>query len=63
VAAVEFGPKVRAKAVQAGGESGDPASPHFADQVGIYSKGQLRDVWFYKDDVLAHAERRYHPGD
>ena len=63
VAAVEFGPKVRAKAVQAGGESGDPASPHFADQVGIYSKGQFRDVWFYKDDVLAHAERRYHPGD
>ncbi len=63
VAAVEFGPKVRAKAVSAGGESGDPASPHFGDQIATYSQGQLRDVWFYREDVLAHAERRYHPGD
>jgi len=63
VAAVEFGPKVRAKAISAGGESGDPASAHFADQITTYSKGQLRDIWFYKEDVLAHVERRYHPGD
>src|SRR5581483_12084140 len=29
VAVVEFGDKVRARAVTAGGESGDPSSPHF----------------------------------
>lgn len=63
VAAVEFGPRISAKAISAGGESGDPASPHFADQVALYSKGQLRDVWFYREDVLAHAERQYHPGE
>ena len=63
VAAIEFGPKVRAKAISAGGESGDPASPHFADQVPMYSKGQFRDVWFYREDVLAHAERQYRPGE
>jgi acyl-homoserine-lactone acylase len=63
VAAVEFGPKVRAKAISAGGESGDPASKHFADQIASYSRGQLRDVLFYRDDVLAHAERQYHPGE
>ncbi len=63
VAAVEFGPKVRAKAIMVGGESGDPASPHFADQVQMYIRGEFRDVLFYPEDVSAHAERRYHPGD
>jgi acyl-homoserine-lactone acylase len=63
VAAVEFGPTVRAKAIMTGGESGDPSSPHFTDQAAMYSEGRLRDVLFTPQDVLAHAERRYHPGD
>lgn len=63
VAAVEFGTKVRAKAILVGGESGDPASPHFADQVQMYIRGEFREVLFYPEDVSAHAERRYHPGD
>jgi acyl-homoserine-lactone acylase len=63
VAAVEFGPKVRAKAILVGGESGDPKSPHFADQVPRYLRGEFRDVLFYPEDVAAHAERRYHPGE
>ena len=62
VAAVEFGDRVRAKAVTAGGESGDPASPHFGDQAQRYSTGDLRDVYFYRQDVEKHAERQYHPG-
>jgi len=40
-----------------------PASPHFGDQAGIYSKCPFRDAGFYKGDVLAHATRRYHPDD
>jgi len=63
IAAVEFGPKIHAKALMAGGESGDPSSPHFADQAEMFSKGKFRDVLFYKADVVAHAERNYHPGD
>jgi acyl-homoserine-lactone acylase len=63
VAAVEFGEKVRAKAITAGGESGDPSSPHFGDQAQRYADGNLRDVWFYREDVEANAERTYHPGD
>jgi acyl-homoserine-lactone acylase len=63
IAAVEFGPKVRAKALMSGGESGDPSSKHFVDQSELYSKGQFRDVLFYRADVLAHAERTYHPGE
>jgi acyl-homoserine-lactone acylase len=62
VAVVEFGDRLRAKAITAGGQSGDPASPHFDDQAIRYSKGQLRDVWFYRDDVEKNQLRRYHPG-
>jgi acyl-homoserine-lactone acylase len=62
VAAVEFGPRVRARAISAGGESGDPASPHFNDQAALYAQGFLRDVYFYRDDVERVAQRTYRPG-
>ncbi len=55
VAAVEFGPRLRAVAVSAGGESGDPASPHFADQVALYAAGKLRPVHFYPDELAPHV--------
>jgi acyl-homoserine lactone acylase PvdQ len=63
VAVVEFGEKVRAKAVTAGGESGNPSSPYFNDQAKRYSTGDLREVYFYRSDVTSHAKREYHPGD
>ncbi|KPK64932.1 MAG: penicillin amidase [Gemmatimonas sp. SG8_38_2] len=62
VAVVEFGDSVWAKAVSAGGESGDPASPHFNDQALRYSIGDLRDVYFYRSQLEGHVEREYHPG-
>ncbi|HJQ21535.1 MAG TPA: acylase [Gemmatimonadaceae bacterium] len=62
VAVVEFGDSVRARAVTAGGESGDPASPHFNDQAQRYASGDLREVYFYRPQVRAHQERSYHPG-
>jgi acyl-homoserine-lactone acylase len=61
VAAVEFGPTLHAKAIMSGGESGDPASPHFTDQALMFSQGRFRDVLFYPEDVRAHAERSYQP--
>jgi acyl-homoserine-lactone acylase len=61
IAAVEFGPKIRAKALMSGGESGDPSSPHFTDQASMFSQGRFRDVLFYPEDVRAHAERSYQP--
>jgi acyl-homoserine lactone acylase PvdQ len=63
VAVVEFGKTVRAKAVTAGGESGDPASPHFNDEAQRYATGALRDVYYYRADLKGHTEREYHPGD
>jgi acyl-homoserine-lactone acylase len=62
VAAVEFGPRIHAKSVLAGGESGDPKSPHFNDQAEMYSRGQFKDVLFYKEDIEKNLERKYHPG-
>jgi acyl-homoserine lactone acylase PvdQ len=63
ICAVEFGKKIKAKSLLAGGESGDPSSPHFFDQGVIYSKGQFKDVSFYKEDVLKNLKRSYHPGE
>ena len=63
VCAVEFGKKVKAKSLLAGGESSDPASPHFTDQLQMYTEGTFKDVLFYKDDVQQYARRSYHPGD
>jgi acyl-homoserine-lactone acylase len=61
VAAVEFGPTVHAKALLSGGESGDPQSPHFTDQASMFAQGRFRDVLFSREEVMAHAERSYHP--
>lgn len=63
VAVVEFGPRVRAIAITAGGESGDPNSPHFFDQAERYVRGDLRKVYFYPDELAPHVTRRYRPGE
>lgn len=63
VAAVEFGPRVRAKAVMAGGQSGAPGSAHFFDQARGYAQGRLREVHFYPSDVARHAVVTYRPGE
>ena len=63
VAVVEFGRRVRARAITAGGESGNPASPHFNDEAERYASGNLREVYFYPDQLQGHTERRYKPGE
>jgi len=62
VAVVEFGDSVRARAVTAGGESGDPASPHFNDEAERYASGDLRPVYYYRSQLQGHTEREYQPG-
>jgi acyl-homoserine-lactone acylase len=63
VAVVEFGDRVRARAVTAGGENGHPSSPHFNDEAQRYSTGDLREVYFYRSQLQGHTEREYHPGN
>jgi acyl-homoserine-lactone acylase len=62
IAAVEFGPRVKAKTIITGGQSFNAASKHFTDQAQGYIDGKFKDVLFYKEDVLKHAEKTYHPG-
>ncbi len=63
VAVVEFGKKIKAKSLVAGGQSFDPQSKHFMDQATIFTEGKFKDVFFYKADVEKNAESIYHPGD
>lgn len=63
VAAVDFGKTIHARAVTCGGESGNPASPHFQDEAQRYATGNLREVYFYRAQLKGHTERTYHPGE
>jgi acyl-homoserine lactone acylase PvdQ len=64
VAVVEFHPdRVRARAISAGGESGNSESKHFNDQAERYATGDLREVYFYRDQLRGHTEREYQPGN
>lgn len=63
VAVIDFGPRIRARAVTAGGESGHPGSKHFDDEAERYATGNLREVYFYREQLKGHTEREYHPGE
>lgn len=63
VAVVEFGDKVKAKSMLAGGQNGDPKSPHFDDQAQRYVDRKFKDVAYYKKDVERRAISTYHPGE
>jgi len=62
VAVIEFGKKVHARAITAGGESGHPDSPHFNDEAERYTTGNLRTVYFWPEQLKGHTERVYRPG-
>jgi acyl-homoserine lactone acylase PvdQ len=63
VAVVEFGDKVIAKSLLAGGQNNDPSSPHFDDQIDLYVNRDFKDVAYYRKDVEARAKRVYRPGE
>ena len=62
-AAVEFGDRVRARSILVGGQSNDPSSGHFVDQVPLYANHDWKEVAYYRDDVERRARERYAPGD
>ncbi|WP_429398348.1 penicillin acylase family protein [Mucilaginibacter lappiensis] len=63
IAAIEFGPRIKARSIMTGGQSFDPSSKNFTDQAQGFIDGKFKDVLFYKSDVLKHAQKTYHPGD
>ena len=63
VAVVDFGPQVAARAISAGGESGDPASPYFNDQAQRYRTHDFRVVPLTAAALAGQTTRRYRPGE
>lgn len=62
-ALVELGPRVKAKSILTFGQSANPSSPHYFDQAPMYAEGKMKEAWYYKEDVIKHAKRTYHPGE
>jgi len=52
VSVIEFGQKVRAKALLSYGNSTQKDSPNNGDQLVLFSKKELRDVWFYESELI-----------
>jgi acyl-homoserine lactone acylase PvdQ len=46
----------------AGGQSSDPSSPHFTDQVQPYADANFKEVAFYREDVEKRLKEKYNPG-
>jgi len=57
-ATVEFGPTVRAKVLLAYGNSTQPGSTHFGDQIELFVKQQMRDPWRTRPEIEANLELR-----
>jgi acyl-homoserine-lactone acylase len=56
-AVVEFGDRVRARGSLSYGNSSDPDSPHYGDQLELYAGKSLRDILFYDEDLEGHVVR------
>lgn len=57
-AVIEFGDKVKAKVLMSYGNSTQKDSPHFGDQLELFSKKEMRDCYFYREDVEKHIKTR-----
>ena len=63
VAVVEFGPRLEAWSILAGGQSSHPSSTHFDDQAERYVDREFKEVAYYREDVERRASATYHPGE
>jgi acyl-homoserine-lactone acylase len=60
---VDFTPQgPRAESIIQYGTSNRPESPHYADQAPLFVKRQLKPVWRTREELRAHLEREYAPG-
>jgi acyl-homoserine-lactone acylase len=58
IAVVSFGPQTRAEGLMTYGNSSEPASPHFNDQLALFSQGKLRPLLVKRAEIERSAERR-----
>jgi acyl-homoserine-lactone acylase len=62
VIAVEFTDPPRAYSVLGFGQSAKEDSAHYADQAGMFARGEMKTVAYLRNDVENQAVRRYQPG-
>jgi len=55
---IEFGDKVKARVLMSYGNSTQEGSPHFGDQLELFSKKEMRDCYYYREDVLKHVKKK-----
>jgi len=55
---MEFGTPVRAKVLLAYGNATQPGSKHLGDQLELFARKEMRDVWRSRKEVEAHLEAR-----
>jgi acyl-homoserine-lactone acylase len=58
VALIEFSRPVRALALLPYGNSSQPGSVHRTDQLGLFARREMRQVWWQRADILAHLKER-----
>ena len=63
VKVIELGETPQARSILTFGQNGDPASPHYLDQLPIYATKGFKPAWFDRAAVEANAEMIYSPGD
>jgi len=57
VGVIEFGDQVHAKVLLSYGNATQKESPHNGDQLELFSKKELREAWFTKEQVEANTKR------
>ena len=58
IAAVEFSRPPRAKVLMVAGNTSDPGSPHYGDQLSLYQRKRMRDAWRTRPEIEAHLSSR-----
>jgi len=58
IAAIEFSHPIKAKVLMTYGNATQPGSSHFGDQLALYVRNQMREVWRSRKEVETHLESR-----
>ena len=63
ISVVDFSPEVHARSILVFGENSNPQSSHYFDQSELYANGKFKPAYFTLEEIKAHTEKTYHPGE